>query len=204
MNKIYTDAPEAIAVVQRAFPEYRHSASKLSIQEFHPITPTSYWSGGTRDYWALASLDGSAATGAVRENGSGFTEGVGEIREIPQGTALVRFTTGNYSCACIYLRPENLSKMLPAPVELTQDEAVVLVCSSGLTSAYRKEQMARNGLGFARIESAKALLINKKLMTKNGAVTTDGRNVANARPDNKAILNRYDYSFDVELPKIDM
>lgn len=204
MNQFYTDAPEAIQIVQKAFPEYRHSASRLTVKEFHPVKPTSYWSGGSRDYWALASLDGSNATGAVRENGSGFTENVGEITEIPQGTALVRFTTGNYVCACIYLRPENLTKMLPQPIDLTPDEAVVLVCSAGLKSSYRMQQMARNGLSIARIEEAKILLINKKLMTKNGAVTTEGRNVANARSDNKAILNRYDPDFDVELPKIDM
>lgn len=191
MNQFYTDAPEAIQIVQKAFPEYRHSASRLTVKEFHPVKPTSYWSGGSRDYWALASLDGSNATGAVRENGSGFTENVGEITEIPQGTALVRFTTGNYVCACIYLRPENLTKMLPQPIDLTPDEAVVLICSAGLNSPARKEQMARNGLDTARIESSKILLINKKLMTKNGAVTTEGRNTANAYPGNKDILHKY-------------
>ena len=191
MNTIYTDAPEAIAVVQRAFPEYRHAASRLSIRAFHPVKPTSYWSGGNRDYWALASLDGKSATGAAKENGSGFGETAPEITEIPEGTALVRFSTGNYVCACIYLRPENLTAMLPAPVELGENEKIVLICSSNLTSPARKEAMARNGLTLNKIEESKQILVSKGLMTKNGAVTTDGRNAANSFPNKNDILHKY-------------
>jgi len=188
MNSFYTDAPEAIAIVQRAFPEYRHAPSRLSVKLFHPVKPISYWNGGTKDYWAMATLDGQSASGAAKENGSGFGPIAEEIKELPQGMALVRYTTGNFCCAVIFVNSENLSKMLPAPTALDNDEAVVLVCSSGLKSAYRKEKIRDNGLTPERAETAKQNLINKRLLLKNGAVTTEGRNAANAQPNKQAIL----------------
>jgi len=191
MSTIYTDAPEAIAVVQAAFPQYKHAPSRLTVQPFHPITPTSYWSGGTKDLWAIAKLDGTQASGTVRENGHGFTEGVGEVQSLPEGCALVRLTIGNRESAALYVPADNLAKLLPAPIALTDDEKVVLVATASLVSSARNRVYTAHRMGTERVTATIASLVTKGLMAKNKSVTTNGRNAANSIPEKNEILWKY-------------
>lgn len=183
---MYTDAPEAVAIVQAAFPDYRHSAGKLQVEAFKgPITPTSYWAGGTRDYWSFVRLSDLKASPSLPENGSGFTPDSKDVTYLPEGFALVCCTVGNYRAARIYLPEANMTKLLPAPIDLTADERLVLTCTARFKSSHRREAAARKWSGYivdatvikrwdAAVESLKA----KGLLAKNGSATTDGRNQA--------------------------
>lgn len=187
----YTDDKNAIAVVRAAFPDYHHSACKLQVREFHPIRPTSCWDSGHRDLWAIAKLDTSGASGWVRENGTAFTEDVGEITDIPDGTALVCLSQGGRETAILYVKPENVARLLPSIPTLTDDEMVVCVVTSNLKSFARAEKYKKNGLDNLRVESAKASLVAKGLLLKSGAITTEGRNAADSCPKKQNILWAY-------------
>lgn len=186
MKPTYADSPEAIKVVQAAFPEYRHSPSRLTVQPLtYAITPSSYWIGGSRDYWAFVELATLKASSTLPQSGSGFTPDAKPIESLPEGYALVRYTIGTFKAAALYLNASNLTPMLPASIDLTPDEEVVLACTAGLKSFARREYAARKWGSYtvkpehlARWDGAVALLQAKSLLAKNGSVTTAGRNRA--------------------------
>lgn len=185
---IYTDSKEAIAIVQAAFPDYRHSSSRLTVEPLtYPVTPTSYWNGGSRDYWSFVRIADLKASSTLPEAGSGFVQDAKPIDKLPEGFALVRFTVGSYKSAALYLNPANLTPLLPAEISLTPDEEVVLSCTAGLKSFARREYAARKWGSYsvtpellARWDRAVATLQAKSLLAKNGSVTTEGRNRAKA------------------------
>lgn len=183
---IYTDSKEAIAIVQAAFPDYRHSSSRLTVEPLtYPVTPTSYWSDGSRDYWSFVRIADLKASSTLPEAGSGFVQDAKPIDKLPEGFALVRFTVGSYKSAALYLNPANLTPLLPAEISLTPDEEVVLSCTAGLKSFARREHAAKLWGSWtvkpehaARWEATVASLKVKGLVQSNGAVTTAGRNRA--------------------------
>ncbi len=186
MPTTYTDAPEAVALVQAAFPDYRHSPSRLTIEPFRgPITPDSYWSGGTRRYWAFVRIADLKASNPLAESGSGFVPDAKPIDTLPEGYALVCYTIGSYKSARLFVPEANLAPMLPPSIELTPDEEIVLACTARLKSFARREQAARLWGSYsvkpehaARWEATVQSLKVKKLIQSNGAVTTAGRNRA--------------------------
>lgn len=186
---MYTDAPEAIAIVQRAFPSYTHAPGKLEVVPFKSVVPASYWSGGTKDLWSFVRLDdappGTPDWAHIPENGSGFGQTMKAIEILPPGFALVRQTIGSFKAAAIYLNPENLTLMLPPPVELTDDEKIVLCMTKRLKSAARLEYSARKAKRneydpATRVwyDNVRAQLVTKGMLTKQGATTTAGKNAA--------------------------
>ncbi len=89
-----TQAPEVKQLVRRAFPEY--NGKRFTVEPFTgPVHATSYWSGGSRDYWALVRMTDYAIL-PLPENGTPFSNG-GEsilIESLPDGVALVRRSHG--------------------------------------------------------------------------------------------------------------
>jgi hypothetical protein len=187
MKPTYTDAKEAVAIVQAAFPDYHHSSSRLTVEPFTPpITPTSYWSGGSRDYWSFVRITDLKASSTLPEAGSGFVQDAKPIEALPEGFALVRYTIGSYRSACVYLHAANLTPLLPPSIELTQDEEIVLACTAGLKSFARREHAAKLWGSWTfqpdhhgkKWDAAVASLKVKGLVQTNGAATTAGRNRA--------------------------
>ena len=94
----------------------------------------------------------------------------------------------------VFVRPENLAPLLPAPLDLTWAEKVVLTVTCGLKGFTRLET-AREETGIESVdyELAKTSLVNRGLLNRAGAITLDGRNAANALPggyDKLSFLNR--------------
>lgn len=122
--------PEVKAIVLAAFPSYKKHSAFLS--EFHPINVNSYWSGGSRDEYAIVELatmrrkslptsthpyfDVAAHGLANKENATFEIDHVGNItlKYLPEGFALVCAGTfcGKPATASIKLNPANLTKML--------------------------------------------------------------------------------------------
>lgn len=77
----------------------------------------------------------------------------------------------------IMASPARLTKFLPKQEETTEDEATVLEVTASLISSARMDELRHKGLSMARIDAAKASLIEKGLLNKRGAITTAGKNV---------------------------
>lgn len=179
---MYIDTPETKALVKRAFPDY--NGRHIKVLPFQPpMNLTSYWSGGMRDYFVAVQLtDGKTAS--VPENGTPFTPTVGELNELPENTVLVMHHYGPYEYCAIYVRPDNMNRLaLPAPVELTRDQKIVLAATAGLKSSYGgiknyrfHEAHAETGIGLMEWDQAKAELITRGLLNAAGAITNQGRN----------------------------
>ena len=85
----------------------------------------------------------------------------------------------------IHAHQSTINPLLPAPLDLTREEKIVLHYTRFLKSSYGgisnyryQEGGRRYGLTLASWEQAKASLIDKKLLNKAGAITVDGRNVS--------------------------
>lgn len=143
----------------------------------------SYWDGGSRNYWCAVRLT-DGATSVVPENGTMFTPAIGECKELPADTVLVRYHAGNHEYCEVYVKPENLNRfMLPAAVQLSREEFIVLSATRSLKSSYAgiknyrfHEANTETGIQPGEWEAAKAGLIVKGLLNKAGAITDAGRN----------------------------
>ena len=177
------NSPEVRSIVAKAFPEYR--GKRYSVEAFRgPMRLTSYWDGGSRDYYAAVPLIDGPGRLEVPENGTPFTKELKPLEVLPAGTALVRYTMGRHEAVCVYVNAENLTKLLPPPVELTDDEKLVLTKTRGLKSSYAGVSNYRfvsaqreTGITAERWEAAKASCIARGLLNRAGAITDAGRNV---------------------------
>jgi hypothetical protein len=181
---MYIKSPEVRELAQRAFPSY--NGNHYRVEPFAgPMTTTSCWNGGSRDYWCLVNLV-TNKTWHVPENGNAFVNGGKSFKvgRLPENIALIRYQMGGYNAIIIYLNPANIrAAMLPKKPELTWPQSVVLVATKSLKSSYggRKnirftEANERTGITTQEWETAKAECIAKGLLNRAGAITDDGRN----------------------------
>ena len=174
-------------IAAAAFPSNR---KPIVVDEFKgPRNVNSYWDGGSRDEYRLVELE-SRRVFAVPTSHPFFDRrddgercGSLQIAELPPGTALVCGGTfcGKPATVRVLLRPENLAKLLPAPLELTDCERSALNAIAGMKGGYRAEEFNRRGLGeYSASNPLVASLASKGLVTINKAgaiaVTVDGRN----------------------------
>jgi hypothetical protein len=101
-------------------------------------------------------------------------------RDLPEGFAIIKGHTGSRMFAFVLVHPNNLQKLLPPRVEVTEQEQRALGCF-GLKSAYRQQEFNRYKLGrFDRDNPIIASLQAKGLVkiNANGSiqVTTQGKN----------------------------
>jgi hypothetical protein len=188
MNAIYTDHPEAIALAKRAYPEYNGRTFRIEVAP-HPINVKSYWDGGSRSYFKFIRLDGSADTLDVPTQ-SAFDAQIKNADAVPlvPGLACVEHTIfcGKDTGIRIYLHPDNAPRYLPAPVELTDDERIVLKYTAHLKNTYGGRTHIRfteanhaTNITAARWEAAQVTLVTKKLLDARGSITHEGRNANN-------------------------
>jgi len=185
MTLIHLDpTSEVKAMASKTFPAYRGRTFKLSSSS-HPIDVTSYWGGGSRDYYVALNLT-TGKTLPVPQNGTPFDggpvapDGVG----VPPGYLIAEHTIfcGKDLGITFHVHPDTSTKFLPDPVELTDDGRIVLNLTSGLKNTYggetdiRFREAQRDGMTRDRWDTAQARLIADKLLNRAGAITTAGRN----------------------------
>jgi hypothetical protein len=179
-----TKLPEVQELARRAFPAY--TGRRFVLEPFtHPLTATSYWDGGCRDYWCLVNL-ATNRTWMVPENGTPFVNHgkTFKIGRLPENVALVRHYLGRFESVTIYLNPANLrADLIPPKPALEWAESVVLAATRSLKSSYAgiknyrfHEAHERTGINETEWDSAKAVCIQKGLLNRAGAITDDGRN----------------------------
>lgn len=159
----------------------------------------SYWSGGSRTLSHVVKVDGMEA--AAIPSFHPFFDGqvIPESVKWDRGIIVVEYAQGYCEGIRFVVHPLDWeSRALPEVPELTFIENLVLVMTSGLTSAGRKNDRERYGITDADWESGKESLIGKGLLQKNGAVTVDGRNVANTL-DRYTLQNEYAKRYDCPI-----
>lgn len=179
LYEIYTSDSEALKIAKIAFPEFKKR--EVEIRPFKgPMRLDSYWSGGSRDYYAIVNL-ATYKKEEIPENGSGFTENTYRMSELPNNLAVVRFHLGgSYEAVTIYVNQENLINMLPPKTEeLAWEELVVLVATRSLKPPTRyKEANYYTKITEKEYMEAKANLITKGYLNSAGAITQKGKNAA--------------------------
>jgi len=190
---LHINTPEVKEIVQKAFPEYNGKRFKVA-----PFTGkmslTSYWNGGSRDYWALINANTNKAF-FVPENGTPWTTKAFEIGRLPVNIFLVCYHRGPYEDMTVYVNPDNLNRLALPPVsELTRNEKIVLIATRSLKSSYAgikdyrfREAKRSTNISLEDWITAKISCQNKGFLNKAGAITDAGRN---------AIGNMNFYSLD--------
>jgi uncharacterized protein YlbG (UPF0298 family) len=176
-----TNAPEVKNIVKLTFPEY--NGRDFIVSTFNgPMELRSYWDSGSRDFWSIINLSNNRSK-MVPENGSPFIPKVWKLSKLPPNFALVRYHSGSYKYVTVYIGQENISKMLPAPKEITWQEKVVLSATRSLKSSYAgvsdyrfREASSETGISKQEWDQAKLNLVSKGMLNKAGAITNDGRN----------------------------
>jgi hypothetical protein len=165
--------------------------AKLETRDGEKTLGHTYWDGGTKYSYTLIDL----ATGDVRSiphvNPPQFGGPSRQTVVMQDGIALVEeYYTGHRYLTTIFIHPNNAAKLLPAPVELTDDEKTVLLFTARLKPSYAgiadyrfHNARQKTGITRERWDLAKQSCINRKLLNKAGAITTEGRNaIAGDRP----------------------
>jgi hypothetical protein len=110
-----SNLPEVKELCKAAFPNYR--GRKFSVEPFNrPMRLDSCWEGGSRSFYVLLNMATKQQV-PVPENGTPYSNGgrILQCSELPMNVALVEhciFCGHDIGCR-VYVRPENLAKLLP-------------------------------------------------------------------------------------------
>ncbi len=183
MNTIYLNGNDetAKAIAKVAFPAYNGKKFKVSVvKNGHTFNLTSGWCEGSRDFYAVVDLANMKGVDVSNQAfvGNDFNRR-GTDFQLPEGFAVVEHSIfcGKDVGITIYVTEANAAKLIPAPVELTREEKIVLAATRSLKSTYmgRTRQM-ESGLSLAVWNATSDALKLKGLLAKNGAITPEGKN----------------------------
>ena len=174
--------PTAKLVTSAAFPAYTGRKFKVTIVEKnHKFNLTSGWEDGSRDFYAVVRLSDmtSVEISQLSVVGNNFNRsGIDFL--LPEGFAVVEHSIflGKDAGITIFITEANAMALLPAPVELTENEKKVLGVM-GLKNTYGGQTNVRqreSGLTPNVYVETVALLKEKGFLDKRGAITPEGRN----------------------------
>lgn len=142
-----------------------------------PMELDSNWSGGSKTFWTLVDLSDGRVL-ALPESGAVGQPKAPKLDALPANTALIEsgLFLGKPIAATIHMHPDNLTKLIPATVTLTDAERFVLGCIASMKSVARADAYESKGLSERDVETIKAGLLAKGLIDKRGAITVAGRN----------------------------
>lgn len=183
-DAFYSDHPDVIRICKIAYPDYNGKKFRVSVVG-HPFSVSSYWDGGSRNYFTFVNLSTMAVMPIPPQSAyDPKIQGADAVSLVP-GLVCVEHTyfCGKDAGCTVMVHPENAPKYLPQKVELTEDERIVLDYTGALKpsyagiSNYRFHQAHREkGITIERWNAAKDMLITKRLLNKAGAITQEGRN----------------------------
>lgn len=175
--------PTVNEIIKAAFPDYK--GKKIAAQVTDKVTfhGTMWDEGNKNDYVFLRLVDFSQVEIPTEPYAIGS-----ELHErqhlIPDGFIVVcHHQNGTRESITIFSPAANITKLLPPPIILTDDEKTVLIATRSYRSSYAGDSDYRfheakryTNITKERWESAKALLITKGFLNKAGAITTTGKN----------------------------
>jgi hypothetical protein len=192
MSTIYLEPNDPAAQkLNAATFRYSGRTFQARVHEHGGMSLTSYWDGGSKSNYRVVEL-ATMKSIPIPENGSGFTAvdraygPAGLPLDLPAaGYAVVEHSIfcGKDTGITIHLHAENAAALLPAPVELTWEERVVLAATKSLKSSYAgisdyryHEAHRETRITRAEYDAAKGSLIARGMLNKAGAVTVAGKN----------------------------
>lgn len=191
MAKIYVDAnhPMVQSIVRAAYPNY--TGRKFSFETRETVDVRSNWDGGSRDYYVLLQIlpDGSIKTAEIPQM-SAFDrqyQGADDVRtDMVPNLVIVRHSIfcGKDMGITMIVHPTMMNAgLLPMTqsAELSDNEKRVLYYTRTYKSSYagiKNYRQHESGMALEVWEATKAILIEKGLLDKRGALTTEGKNAA--------------------------
>lgn len=192
----YVKADEIVRKIMRAaFPDWKGREVEIKPHD-GTINLASYWSGGSRSFFAFVRLSDLKSMGVPAQ--SMFDRpitGIDRYRMMP-GALVVEWSVyrGKRMTPIIYVHPENVSQVaLPAPaVELDLIHALGLLVTRRYISAARyKEFNQWTNASKAQYEAVRVDLQAMGLLKKNNSLTTEGKNVVSQWDDEYAVVRAY-------------
>lgn len=173
----------AQTLAKAAFPGYNGRKFRVCVTHpSHKFQLESGWSEGSCEKFVIVKLDDMTAVNVSGMDfvGNGFNR-MGKEFQLPEGFAIVVHATilGKDAGITIFLLADNAAKLIVAPVELTQNEKIVLAATRSLKSSYggmSNYRQKESGLSLAVWNETSDALKAKGLLAKNGSVTVDGKN----------------------------
>lgn len=174
-------------IVAATFPDYHGRKFRIDVSD-SPLNVRSCWGGGSRSFYRFINLSTFEASSEVPAQ-SMFDRPLSgaDAVVLPDGFACVEHSIfcGQDSGITIHIRPENSAGLLPAPVELTTEQRIVLVATRSLKSSYQgisnyrfHEAHQTTGISLGAWNAAKSELQARDLLDSRGALTVAGRNAA--------------------------
>jgi hypothetical protein len=174
--------PTVDELIRAAFPGLKCQSVEAIVTESVRFYGTNWDEGNRREYVIVRLAD--RKTFRIEE--APFMER-SELHEktykLPPGFVVAVHAIGRYEHIEIHTAADNVTRLLPAPVALTEDEEIVLVATRSLKPSYNGisnyrfvEARRYTGIDLHRWETAKSTLIARKLLNKAGAITVEGRN----------------------------
>ena len=184
MSVIYTQDQSVTRLVKQAYPDY--SGKHISVEPIDPartINCSSYWDSGHRDYFVFLALVAGADTRIEAPQQSAYDPKVAGIDAVtlPKGIVCVQRTfAGSREYVRVLVRSDDIAPgMLPAAVELTEQERACLKATKSLKNSYAGETDLRRRSTNMSVEEWKATqetLQKRGMLNKAGAITDAGRN----------------------------
>ena len=186
MTIIHLDPTTEIKnLARQCFPRYRGRRFTIN-NSGHSVNISSCWDGGSRSTFAMLELGTGkrldiAQNGTMHDGGPIAPEGV----KVPAGYVLAEhvISCGKDLGITFHIDPNTSTAFLPANVELTSDELIVLKATArhqntygGETDRRFREATRKHGISRDAWNTAKAALISRKLLNRAGAITNSGRN----------------------------
>lgn len=175
--------PTVRDIIRTTFPDYNGKNVTARIQETVVLYGTMWDDGSKREYKLLRLSDMRVID--IEDAPYMETSRLHEA-EIKMEPGLVVVCLNHFRGTKrleIISSAENITPMLSAPNDLTEDEKTVLVATRSLKSSYAGikdyrflEAKRRRGITRERWDEAMNLLKSKKYLSSSGAITVDGRN----------------------------
>lgn len=108
---------EIAPLVDACYPDYK--GRKFSVAAAKTYALTNYWDGGSRCYCVAYDLATGKKADALNATANPFRSEAHGVIEIPVGIVIVERSIfmGKEAGVTIYVRPENLAKLLPRTAE---------------------------------------------------------------------------------------
>ena len=185
MNTAYhTNHTDVKKIAKAAYPNYNGRKFAVKIAN-HPLNVSSYWEGGSRDYFVFLRLDNLQTYEVPPQSMyDPKIKGTESVKIVP-GMLCVKHT---YFCGkdlgiTIYVHPDNAPNLLPdTNTELTRDEKIVLVYTKTYKNTYggrtdiRFQEAREKGISLEEWNKAVSSLQDKKMLNKARAITNEGKN----------------------------
>lgn len=171
-------------IINATFPGYNGRKVVANVTDTVTMHGTM-WDSGNRRTYTLLRLADMATIPVPQESYGERSAGHHTAFPIPDGVVVVVLNESGIAGDGIEIHSPaaNITPLLEAPADLTKDEEIVLMATAGLKSSYAgiknyrfSEARSRTGITQDRWDAAKAALIDRKMLNKAGAITTDGKN----------------------------